>query len=250
MRNQHFNPDGTSGELVVPPPKSVPQSGNTRHVFCPTGFLDDTFWHRTYLIYGTEFSANAGGYFMTGRYAPGGRALAVDETHVYAYGRRPEYYRWTTPMEDELFRTSTELQVVDCPEFDPENKAEPGKGLRGCPRPFVKVKRDWTTPLPIFVRAMLLSQNKVFVAGPPDLMDEKAAFATILSSETQKLAVAQERSLRGRMEASLLVLSKSNGIELSRTDIPSPPVLNGLASASGRLYLSLVNGELLCLRPQ
>ena len=45
----------------------------------------------------------------------------------------------------------------------------------------------------------------------------------------------------------LMVLSSVNGKLLSRTTLPAPPVYEGLAAADGRLYVSSLQGTLLCL---
>tara|TARA_B100000676_G_scaffold63020_1_gene62391 strand:+ start:2814 stop:6668 length:3855 start_codon:yes stop_codon:yes gene_type:complete len=79
------------------------QGGETAHVFCPTGFLDDTWFHRTYWVYGRSFAGGHGGYYQAGKFAPSGRLLVFDEDKVYGFGRKPQYYKWTTILEHQLF---------------------------------------------------------------------------------------------------------------------------------------------------
>ncbi|UCE47216.1 MAG: PQQ-binding-like beta-propeller repeat protein, partial [Phycisphaerales bacterium] len=79
------------------------QYGDGVHLFSPFGLLDDTWFHRSYWVYGKSFASGAGGYYRAGRYAPAGRILAFDETSVYGFGREPQYYKWTTPLEHHLF---------------------------------------------------------------------------------------------------------------------------------------------------
>jgi hypothetical protein len=43
------------------------QQGDDLHLFCPTGFLDDSLWHRTYWGYGRAWASGAGGYHQAGR---------------------------------------------------------------------------------------------------------------------------------------------------------------------------------------
>ena len=45
----------------------------------------------------------------------------------------------------------------------------------------------------------------------------------------------------------LMAVSASDGAELARYELDSPPVFDGMAAANGRLYLSLENGRLLCM---
>ncbi|RMF95609.1 MAG: hypothetical protein D6741_11480, partial [Planctomycetota bacterium] len=73
------------------------------HLFSPTGFTDDTWWHRTYWIYGSDFISGWQGYFRAGMAVPAGRILVFDDDQVFGYGRKPKYYRWTTPIEHQLF---------------------------------------------------------------------------------------------------------------------------------------------------
>jgi hypothetical protein len=79
------------------------QYGDGVHLLCPFGFLDDTWFHRSYWVYGKSFASGAGGYYRAGRYAPAGRILTFDESSVYGFGREPQYYKWTTPLEHHLF---------------------------------------------------------------------------------------------------------------------------------------------------
>jgi hypothetical protein len=111
MRSQPFELDGTR-----PPLESMARGGNAdagavsptqradrAHLFSPTGFLDDTWWHRTYWMYGSSFVSGWCGYFLAGKTAPAGRILVFDDSKVYGFGRKPRYYRWTTQIEHHLF---------------------------------------------------------------------------------------------------------------------------------------------------
>jgi len=107
MKSQVF--DMTGKRLALGPHSGNPagqgsvQQGPTAHVFCPSGFLDDSWWHRTYWVYGRSFAGGHGGYFQAGKFAPAGRILVFDDTTVYGFGRKAKYYRWTTPLEHHLF---------------------------------------------------------------------------------------------------------------------------------------------------
>ncbi|MBT5846325.1 MAG: PQQ-binding-like beta-propeller repeat protein [Verrucomicrobiales bacterium] len=79
------------------------QGGDTAHVFCPTGFLDDTWFHRSYWVYGRSFAGGHAGYYQAGRYAPSGRLLVFDKEKIYGFGRKPKYLKWTTILEHQLF---------------------------------------------------------------------------------------------------------------------------------------------------
>jgi hypothetical protein len=83
-------------------------------LFCPSGFLDGSWWHRTYWVYGRSFAGGHGGYYQAGKFAPAGRILVFDDQSVYGFGRKPQYYRWTTPLEHQLF--ATDKQPPELPE--------------------------------------------------------------------------------------------------------------------------------------
>ncbi len=109
------------------------QHGEGTHIFAPMGFLDDTWFHRSYWVFGKSFAGGHDGYFQAGRFTPTGRILVFDDKDVYAYGRQPQYFKWTTTMEYQLFSTSREA-----PEVKPEDRGEgPNQGPGG--------KRDRTT---------------------------------------------------------------------------------------------------------
>ncbi|MEQ1852061.1 MAG: LamG-like jellyroll fold domain-containing protein, partial [Chthoniobacteraceae bacterium] len=88
------------------------QKGDGRHLFAPMGFLDDSWFHRSYWIYGKNFAGGHSGYFQAGKYTPEGRILVHDDKNVYGYSRMPQYYKWTTTMEHQLFSASKEAPDV------------------------------------------------------------------------------------------------------------------------------------------
>ncbi len=119
MKSQVFDVAGNrralgphSGEPAV---QGWVQRGDEAHLFCPSGFLDDALWHRTYWVYGRSFAGGHAGYSQAGKFAPSGRILVVDDGKVYGYGRKPQYYRWTTPIEHHLWAADKEAPEVPRP---------------------------------------------------------------------------------------------------------------------------------------
>ena len=84
------------------------QRGETAHLFAPMGFLDDEWFHRSYWVFGRSFAGGHAGYYQAGKFTPAGRLLVFDDKDVYGYGRKPEYLKWTTTMEHQLFASSKE----------------------------------------------------------------------------------------------------------------------------------------------
>ena len=112
MRSQEFDSEGNRLNLGPHSPQSPLQGsvqrGKTAHLFAPMGFLDGTFFHRSYWVYGRSFAGGHSGYYQAGKYTPSGRLLVTDGTSVYGFGRKPQYYRWTTTIEHQLFATGIE----------------------------------------------------------------------------------------------------------------------------------------------
>ena len=112
MRSQKFDLEGNrleigpvSGDFVQ---QGSAQRGEGVHLFAPMGFLDDSWFHRSYWVMGRNFAGGHGGYFQAGRFAPAGDIMVNGGGYVFGYGRKPEYYRWTTTMERQLFAASPE----------------------------------------------------------------------------------------------------------------------------------------------
>ena len=110
MRSQEFDLEGN--RVAVGPHSGTPsgqgsvQKGDTAHLFAPMGYLDDTWFHRAYWVYGRSFAGGHSGYHQAGKYAPSGRILVSDGENVYGFGRNPEYLKWTTTIEHQLFSSS------------------------------------------------------------------------------------------------------------------------------------------------
>jgi outer membrane protein assembly factor BamB len=101
MRSQQFDLKGK--RIGVPHRPANSQFGDGAHLFGPSGFLDGSYWHRSYWVYGRGFDGGHSGYHVAGKYAPAGKILTFDDKKVYGFGRKAKYYRWTTPIEHHLF---------------------------------------------------------------------------------------------------------------------------------------------------
>ncbi len=112
MRSQRFDQEGNREDIGPHSGNTAIQGGTQRgegvHLFSPTGYLDGTYFHRSYWVYGRSFAGGHNGYYQAGKFAPAGRLLALDENSVYGFGRKPEYLKWTTTMEHQLFATTKE----------------------------------------------------------------------------------------------------------------------------------------------
>lgn len=456
MRSQKFDLDGQ--RLEIGPHSGVPgqqgsvQAGPQRHLFAPNGFLDESWFHRAYWVYGRSFAGGHAGYFQAAKYTAAGRILTFDDQSVYGYGRKPEYLKWTTVLEHQLFRTSeqppetpapnrqataaaqmvtfqnsrsldptgqpvlieawvraerpngvivarggpaegfalaikngrpqfhlradsklvtleakdsivgrwshvvgrlaedrsmtlfvngqpvasgkTEKLITSDPKqtmeigaddkggvgdyrspyaftglidevrlyysfmsdsdiqkrYESEGRISPdgarlvlacsfsqgdgrdhsglgnngtvlgatrdtgklGGALRfraqGVARNNTFVKFDWTADIPLFARAMVLSDQYLFVAGPPDLIDEEQTFQRVMSRDQKVQAelAQQDLALRGDQGALLHIYSKSDGQHIGTVTLESIPAWDAMIAAQGHLYLANERGDVLC----
>jgi outer membrane protein assembly factor BamB len=457
MKSQKFDLAGNrleigpnSGDFAAQASK---QRGDDAHIFAPMGFLDESWFHRSYWVLGQSFAGGHAGYYQAGRFAASGRLLVQGNGYVFGYGRKPEYLRWTTTLEHQLFaaepmapeipekfgkkkasgsyirfKNSPSLNPTGKPitveawatttrpngviiarggpaqgfalavrngrcefhvrsddvlnslrgkkriiggwhhvvgvlgedkamrlyvdgELDAEGKAsrligadpaqpmeigtdaqsfvgdyrnpqfsgviddvrlyfgeatnqqiaerfnrgteiaadavlavsfddgsardlslnrnhgtieraksvegKAGKGFQfiagkkkgNNQRPGDSLVRPtWTQDLPIYVRAMVLAGQNLFVAGPPDIIDEEVTFKKVSErdEQVQSLLRSQDDALRGKQGALLLAVNPDTGKITQRLKIPELPTWDGMASANGSLFLSTNEGSVVC----
>jgi len=97
---------------------------------------------------------------------------------------------------------------------------------------FKKTKEDWSVHIPIRVRAMVLAGDKLFVAGPPDVIPDEDPLA----------------AFEGRKGAELWAISATTGRTLAELPrLKAPLAYDGLIAAGACLYLSTTDGRIHCL---
>ena len=239
MRSQAFDLQGkrlAMGPALRGPREGAKQHGEGTHLFCPTGFLDDTWFHRSYWLYGRKWSSGWNGYYIAGKHAPAGKILSVGENIVCGFGRRPQYYRWTVPLEYRLFAAHKEYTAPA-----PQPAAAGGRRRRS-PGPVANPRNfKWSMEVPILVRGMVLADKILFIAGPRDVMDETAR-----GVRRTQAPLKQEEALSGKSGGVLWAVSAEDGRKLHEVVLDAPPVFDGLAAANGRLYLTAVDGKVHC----
>ena len=248
MRSQQFDFEGKRASLEQikgsDRDRGADQQGPATHLFSPTGFLDDTWWHRSYWLYGQRFAEGAGGWPQSGKFAPGGRILALDDNNVYGFGRQPDYYKWRTPLEYHLFAAKKQPEIVRQP------AGPSGKGKRAKVPRLQHPRYEWSRTVPLLVRAMVVSGDKLFVAGPPDVVDEEDAFRRVTDPDVQTKLAEQDAALLGAKGAHLWIVSAADGEKLAEYSVDSLPIFDGLIAAGGRLYLATNDGKVRCLKPR
>jgi hypothetical protein len=114
------------------------QAKGNPHLLTLTGFLDSTYAHRSYWLFGRRCSLSTG---CSGRDRSivSGRLLVLNGKMIYGYGRARVH--WSNALEDGPYQLFAQKQ--------------------GEPKP------QWTKQVPIQVRAMILAGKVLFAAGPP-----------------------------------------------------------------------------------
>ncbi len=247
MRSLPLGLDGKRKFVTYVPVKE--QTGDDLHLFSPTGFLDDTLWHRTYWIFGRAFASGAGGYHQAGRVKPAGRLLVCNDKTVYGYGRLWQYYRWTTPLEFHLFAADKMADIVRSGyERKPIKKAGKRTG-KSRQIPVTRFVHSWSGATPVQVTAMVLTGDTLFAAGPPDLQDEEAVVRAMDDPAVQKRMGKQRAAFEGEHGARLVAVNPADGTMRAAYALDIVPRFDGLIAADSKLYMVTTDGKVLCLGP-
>jgi len=229
-----------------------------RHLFSTSTLLDDTWWNRTYWMYSTRWPG-----FNMGNQAPkAGQILVFDEEmtcglKVYTERNRHSPMFFPETRGYLLFADSSDNEPIlagepGAPEpvkWLPEVKTpaygyrghhftneyddlafemDKGTGFTRCKPPL------WQQWIPVRARAMVLSDNALLLAGPPDVLDPNDPLA----------------ALEGRKGGILQIRSRKDGHLLGEVPLDAPPVFDGLIGTENKLYLSDERGEIICFQAE
>ncbi len=211
MRHVRFDRNGIEQEQNVP------------HLYSSVGFLDDSWWHRTYWLIGTRMASGYGGWPTVGNVVPSGRLLVFDASNIYGFGRN-QY--GTHGSHIGLGKTHFRLFAASCQPLRTDKPPDKKQQRRGKVPAKSTVKYYWSEQIPLVVRAMVLSDKTLFLAGTEEA-DALTAF------ETDKGAL-------------LYVVSPEDGKKLAQYKLDSQPVFDGMAAANSRLYLATKHGRIIC----
>ena len=193
------------------------------HLFAPRGFLDDTWWHRTYWLYGTADRRRLLALAAdVGNVVPAGRLLVFDggqlhlrlRPHGLSDGRRACPSRRHEGLQ--TVRRGPHAQAADAEEDAEEETSDyaaAGKssGPRNCP--FV-------------ARSIVLTRDALLVAGGESLTESAASHGP----------------------GTFWVASREDGSRRSACALPAPPVLDGMALTDAGVFVSTIDGSVACLR--
>jgi hypothetical protein len=206
-------------ENLKPLEKRVP------HLYAPGGFLDDSWWHRTYWIYGTRILSGYGGWPKVGNVVPAGRLLAFDGgEQIYGYGRMS--YRagagHVHPEAAEDYKLFAEVR---------EPKPEPSRGSRGNKkrnRPARGREIVWSKSPGFVARSMVLTRDAILVAGGQSLIE----------------------SAENHGAGTFCVFSRGEGQKRAECELAAPPMLDGMAFTASGVFVCGIDGSVTCLRDE
>jgi outer membrane protein assembly factor BamB len=190
---------------------NTPSVGWGRRVGATAGILDDSWFNRTvWLVDGRDQ----------------GELLVHDQNGVYAV--RVHKSRG----HGAYIEPGTNAYHVVATDRKPNTSLKPsGQGKLNTtiwPRP---KKTRWSLSLPARVTAMAVGGETLLCAGTPDVLDADEPWAVY----------------EGKRGGVLYALATDDGSKTSELKLAAAPVYDGMAIASGRLYLSTVDGTLLCI---
>ncbi len=247
MRTQKFDLNGERVDIDVEVGKQNIQYGKGRHLFCPTGFLDDYWFHRSFWIYGKNAGEGHGEYAGPIGKTQTGRLIVFDKSRVYSF--------FAHNVGNNINpRTYYSLYASD-KEIPPPKRAVVEKVDRRGRKSKVKVSQAkirhiWELAKPdLLPNAMVLAGGKLFIAGPPDVADEEKTYDYVFGADDDinRQMRRQEQAWQGKQGALLWAVAADTGTKLSEYRIPAIPVWDGMIAANGRLYISLKDGTVLCM---
>jgi len=245
------------------------------HLFAPRGFLDDTWWHRTYWVYGTQIGGGYTHWPLVGNVVPAGRLLTFDDGKlIYGYGRmayqagkghvRPDMakdYKLFAEVREPAPKVLTRVSHVGrnkvaeiraaaaqlgeseqaprhqtnaSPATEVPAAAEVARsglpaGEKSGAKPSQKTRQiKWTASLPFVARAIVLCRDALLIAGG--------------KSPTE----TAERHGPG----TFWIASREDGSRRTACALPAPPVLDGMALTDAGIFVSSIDGTVVCLRTQ
>jgi len=248
MRAQKFDLKGKRVDIDVALGKHLDQAGEGRHLFCPTGFLDDYWFHRSFWIFGKNAGEGHGEYSVPRTRTQTGRMIVFDESKVYSFFAQNVGNNINPRTYYSLYATNKDIPPG---EKTVEQKLDRrGKKKTRAKVPEGKIQHIWELAKPdLLANAMVLAGRNLFMAGPPDVADEEKTYGFVFGGEDEinRQMRRQEEAWLGKQGALLWAVSADEGRKLAEYKLDALPVWDGMAVANGRLYISMNNGQVLCL---
>ena len=113
---------------------------------------------------------------------------------------------------------------------------------------------DWQSEVQVIVRAMVLTDAFLFTAGPERFNEKRLAdfFYTNRTDDAILPDYVQNAldTFEGRKGSRLSVTDKTDGRVVAELTLESAPVFDGMIAAEQKLFISMVDGSVVCLGTQ
>jgi outer membrane protein assembly factor BamB len=188
-----------------------PEVGWGQRVGATAGMLDDSWFNRTvWLVDGRDH----------------GELLVHDDGGIYAVRvhKSRGHGQYIEPGTNAYRIVATDRTPTIPPRPGGQNK----RNITTWPR---AEKTRWSLPVPVRVTAMAVGGQTLLCAGTPDALDPQKPWA----------------AYEGRRGGVLFALATGDGVKKAELKLDAAPVYDGMAVAGGQVYLSTVNGTLLCI---
>ena len=111
-----------------------------------------------------------------------------------------------------------------------------------------QIEPKWTSDIPIYVRGMCLADRTLFVVGPEDIINEEETFEKLTNKDkaVNELLAKQDAILEGANGSQLLAVNADSGEVRGTVQLETLPAWDGLAAAQEKLFLSTLDGSVIC----
>ncbi|MHC4629091.1 MAG: outer membrane protein assembly factor BamB family protein, partial [Planctomycetota bacterium] len=174
------------------------QNPDVEHLFSSAGFLEDSWWHRTYWQFGTMMASNYGGWPRAGNQVPAGRLLVLDDEFIYGFGRNQYIHHGAhvgidgatvfhfKPQQDAQ-RRFTHYRAFAAERNASRRQSPTNRKRAAASRQTTKYR--WSSQPAVLARAMVLAGSNLFLAGPPDVFSNEEPAATFAGERGGLLCV-------------------------------------------------------------
>jgi len=202
----------------------APEDPRPAHLIPSPGFLEAIPHHRTFWTIDTTIRYD----IAAGRQAAHGDILVMDGKQFYEV-------RGYTPARISPFDPRAGGYTLFAGIYSEANKTVTQTRGRKKPPRKTRVRsvaeQRWVSRIPLTGKALVLAGDTVFVAGTP------------VAFPPDDLAKAYE----GRMGGVLWAASAATGEKVAQVKLDAPPTWDGIAAANGRLYVSTIDGGVICM---
>lgn len=196
------------------------------HLFSTSSLLDDAENHRSHWVFGRgDFSRTPVAYSWimnkeNGRNGvsfvyPRGVLLAFDDEDIFSI-RKENGGGYAIMAQSK--QPTKKLARSDEPDFRPTGKE-------------ATTNYTWSQPLPMRPRAMMIAASRLYIAGMP--------------SEYGK--GNWQESFDGSNGGLVKIISAEDGTEIAQYKLDSAPVWDAIAAANEKIYISTIDGNVVCL---